>query len=81
MKMPHPNDIVDARDWLKSGAPSASKDFNAPNMVSILLDIIKILPSLDKRYSYGSDKWCDAIKEPTKFEEPEESIRDDNNQS
>lgn len=70
MKLPHPDDIVDVRDWLRAGAPSAHKDYNAPNMVSILKDLIYALPTLNKRYSYGSDEWREAIKEPSKFEDP-----------
>lgn len=52
--LPHPQDVVEAYSWLLQGAPGAHRNYSAPKMVKILIDLLDALPSHHKLYCHGT---------------------------
>jgi len=52
--LPHPADIQDARSWLFQGAPAAHRDYDAAEMVKILIELVEALPAHHKVYCWGT---------------------------
>lgn len=63
--LPHPRDILAAREWLRDGAPAAAPRHDAPQVVRTLLDLVEALPSRFEQYNFGTPAWLEAMGLPT----------------
>jgi predicted HTH transcriptional regulator len=61
--LPHPEDVLDARQWLLMGAPAASRDHHAPQRVRTLLRLMEALPLLHPVYGHGTPERQAAMAE------------------
>jgi hypothetical protein len=59
--LPHPADIQEVRNWLFLGAPAAHRDYNAAEMVKILIELVEALPSHHKVYCWGTHEHVVAM--------------------
>lgn len=62
-KLPHPEHVLTARDWLRAGAPVNHPEYNSAECVKLLLELVEALPSYIPQYAWGSDEWKKAMAE------------------
>lgn len=60
-ELPHPQDVVEALTWLQLGAPAAHRNYNAPQMVKILINLVEALPAHHKVYCWGTHEHIVAM--------------------
>lgn len=62
-QLPTPDAILEARAWLKAGAPTAVGNEQAIINCRELLNLIHYLPELNPIYSYGTPEFKEAWQE------------------
>lgn len=53
-KLPTPCKLLEAQDWLRAGAPAASRHHDAVEAVRTLAQLIEALPAILPVYCYGT---------------------------
>lgn len=55
-ELPEVVELLEARDWLFAGAPSAARDHDPKHAVKILIQLIEALPAIIPMYCYGTEE-------------------------